>query len=428
MEAWDLQLTVPRTHTLLEAGGDVHTPPITGSVAITGPSSALDSSPDNFPKVNISLVRSVTPRQLDPTVSIPKKSRGSFFKRHHKHSPTSHNYHRTTPTLHSDVETIVQCDLWHSPDEVDSQDEEDRAWMRLNFIVPIPSNIPATAETVLGDVSYAIRATVTSPTAPSMPILIESQPIKILRRVISEPVQYLRQYPGERVSTELYLTPDPQYPDLLGRTKAAYSLQWVARSTITKGERKTEVKYIVVKELKWRVEETVKHITISTDGDLQTNAIATTCKAQHVRHLCDGNQKGHWIASGASRSGDDLIEIPFDIVIPPEVNAANELTLSSYACQHRRKPCECDARERSAIVVDHQLKLEVITGVDTFDQETGKLVDRKPRVKSFNAAFPLSIGEFISGDDLSLSELLADDTLPSYDDAYLMPPNYATAQ
>jgi hypothetical protein len=237
--------------------------------------------------------------------------------------------------------------------------------------------------------------------------------------MVAEPLEYFRQYPGERVVTELCLTPKIQHPDSRIRAKAAYTAQWVARSTIKQGLRKTEVKYVVVKQLRWTVEETVQYITISKGGGEAT----TTCKKKHVRQLCDGVQKGHWIARGGIYEGEDWIEVPFDISIPAEVAPAERIDLSSYRCQHRGTSCQCDAGETTAITVDHQLRLEVITGEDTFDQGTRTLVDRKPRMKSFNAVFRLPIREFVSEDSITL----CDDILPRYEDTYLMPPNYTSA-
>ncbi|KAF7596937.1 hypothetical protein BBP40_011983 [Aspergillus hancockii] len=340
MEAWDLQLTVPSTHILLESYGEVYAPPITGSVVIAVPSSSLEYLADGYLNINISLIRSVTPNTHGVTISkTNKKSHGYLLKRLQKRPPApSRHCSRAAPRAEPEVETVVQCSLWNSPDQVSHQEEGTKTWLRFSFCIPIPSNIPVTAETILGNVSYTIAATVTPPEAISgSKTLRAERGTNILRCMVSESLEYFRQYPGERVTTELCLTPKTLRPGSLTKAKAAYAAQWVARSTIKPGLRQMEVKYVVVKQLRWRIEEVVKHITISKSCDLQ-RAPTTTCE-------------------------------------------------------------------------------------DTLDRVTGKLVDRKPRIKAFNAVFPLPIREFVSGDSI----LLGDNTLPRYEDTYLMPPNYTIA-
>ncbi|BAE59006.1 unnamed protein product [Aspergillus oryzae RIB40] len=180
------------------------------------------------------------------------------------------------------VETLVQYDLCHAPDEIDPKEGEDETWLKFSFYLPIPSNIPPTTETVLGSVSYAITATVAPSTISSTRILKDTQQIKMSRRVVSEPIRHIRQYPGERVLTELSMVPSQLYTDTPEEMKVAYSLEWVAHSTIAKGARDMEVKYVVGKELKWRVEETVKYLSISRGGNPQREAVTTTCKEQRI--------------------------------------------------------------------------------------------------------------------------------------------------
>ncbi|KAE8371737.1 hypothetical protein BDV26DRAFT_117994 [Aspergillus bertholletiae] len=426
MEAWGLQLSVPSTHTLLESCGESYAPPIIGSIAIAVPSASLRSSPEHYPKCDISFTRSVTFKPPEVVIPSNHKSHTFFFKRSQKlKSSKNRNSPSATPPPEPDVETLVQCELWHAPDAIAPHEDEDRTWLKYNFYLPIPSNIPPTTESILGGVSYAITAAVTSSTIPRTRAVKDTQQIKVSRRVVSEPVRHVRQYPGEKILTELSLIPNQSYSDSPAEAKLAHSLEWVAHSTIAPGARDMEVKYVVGKELKWRVEETVKYMAISRGNGPPRGAVTTTCQEQRVRRLCEGKQKGHWIASGSLHGGDHTIEIPFDIHIPPTAQAANGVDLSSYLCHHPDKACDCGPIETAGITVEHHLILEVITGQDTFDEATGRLVDRRPRMKSFNAIFPFSIRNFVSGDSISLSEFYVDDTLPRYDDAYLRPPNYA---
>ncbi|KAF7586300.1 hypothetical protein BBP40_009156, partial [Aspergillus hancockii] len=70
------------------------------------------------------------------------------------------------------------------------------------------------------------------------------------------------------------------------------------------------------------------------------------------------------------------------------------------------------------------LKLDIITGEDTYDRETGSLLARRHLWKSFKAFFPLSVHKLDTREDLSIGLLHDNSALPQYEDEGTMPPSY----
>ncbi|KAI9369828.1 hypothetical protein BJX61DRAFT_125146 [Aspergillus egyptiacus] len=318
-----------------------------------------------------------------------------FGKRSRQSSSTAFPPIQTTRRL-------SQCNLWPVPDDT-TQATDGRASLQYHFALPVPKNTPATTDTPIGTVSYVVEATI--PTHISgMPYRI-SRPIAIHRLTVPEPISYRRKYKGDNALTEICYTP---HLDSSGPQTASYSVQWLAHSTITPGPRPTEVRYRVARELQWRVDEVVQLLTIShTD---RPGAVAG-CHRQHVRRLCTGREKGYWIASGGLRHGRQSIEIPFNLSIPPDATVAGDIPSSSYS-SHHGPTRECSG-ETLAITVTHRLSVEVVIGEDTFDQQTGDLVDRRLRVRSFHGAYPLAVRRFIPEDEISV--IHAVDVLPPYE-------------
>ncbi|KAL4789222.1 hypothetical protein BDV19DRAFT_397221 [Aspergillus venezuelensis] len=351
-----MKLEIPENHTLSSTAEDSYSSPITGSLSL--PTSSLTDTPE----ITIELVQYPI-QPLQSTTSIPK----------------------------THAETLVQCKLWTSPNATNKQ--------RYEFSLPVPSDIPATMQTVLGSVSYAVTATASSSTA----ILRESRTIDILRLRVVEPETrtHIRRYPGDKVVTELRATPVA----LEGKQRrTAYHLEWLARSTITKGLRESEVRYMVARELRWRVDEIVS-LAVLTHGSPR----GKVCQ-QHTRKLCSGRIKGRWIASGGLNEGTDAFLIPFEVEIPTAVESTEASSYPDYA-----------HRDSLAIMAEHRLYVEVITGEDTFHRETGDLVDRKARVKSYEAGFVLPVHRFVPDGEIRIQST---DKLPQYGEKFPVLPCY----
>ncbi|KAL3433630.1 hypothetical protein BDV09DRAFT_205173 [Aspergillus tetrazonus] len=305
-------------------------------------------------------------------------------------------------------QTLAECIIWHSP-YVSSLDLQER---KFSFSLPIPGNIPPTADTVLGTVSYTITAT-------------DSQPIKIRRAAPPEPVWHTRAYPGSPVVTELCIAPCPPETKRTGR-QAQYDIEWQAKSTILDGERESEIKYVVAEEVRWQVDETVKCLSLARQEN-RTNRRKIVGSQERTRQICQGTIAGRWLAGSGrkDRPGEagagGRIEIPFQVRIP---TAIDEIDASSYLGDPEYVHGEeMDEMETLAITVSHRLHLEVVTGEDTFHRETGDLVERRRRVRSYKAVFALPFREVAETD--FLNQLRAATGLPMYEDPHPALPEYS---
>ncbi|KAL2826409.1 hypothetical protein BDW59DRAFT_160933 [Aspergillus cavernicola] len=415
METGHVLLAVPDTHIVLEPSAEGYTSSIAASISITVPSST-SQFPAGYrqPGITVSLVRNVTPKCISLNPRNGEKQ-GLRSKRLWKKESTSiQSPFSSLRSLDTSLETLVQCNIQHSPDEICSVDE-DTTCLKFTFSLPVPDSIPATANTSLGDVSYAIEAKVIPSADLNEQPLHVSQPVRILRSVVPATVSHLRKYPGDKVVTELFMTPTAHHSRSHRKHKASYSVQWLAQSTIMSGVRESEVKYLVANGFKWEVDEVAKFLSISKAGSPEDSETKIICREQHVRQLCTGHGKGRWVASGTINEGSDRIEIPFDISIPTEAMAADDSSASSYFWQDEPS----SGGEILAVTVEHLLTLEVVTGEDTFHRQTGDLVERQCRVKSYKAVFPFSVREYVE-ENFSVT-----DSLPKYGEAYLFPPRYS---
>lgn len=426
MEVQEVQLTTPQTHCIfLGPHDESYSSPLSGSVEINIASSNIDSS--GHPKLSVRLTRTVA-FERRCAATAPRWSSG-FFKCLRRRRVIQA---QLTPirgqSASSSTETITRCDLWHTQHHVEHHQDRGTTNLKFNFGIPVPFDIPPTTETVLGTVSYMITATSTSTIGTTAKA---TRPIQILRRAIpghARTIQHVRTFRGDRVRIILDLTPkESPGPG----NKASYTARLCAKQTITEGPRTAQMRHVVIKELKWRVEETAKALSKPSHPETQD---AIYHKEQCVRQLCHGSMTGRWSATGGrpkTEATDDMIQISFDVSIPTSADAVEVLEMSAIdtkqACLHQG-PCECPSRthtdeEKAAMIASHQLKLDIIAGEDIIDQKTGRLVDRKPLWKSFGAFFPMPVYEFMSSQEIPNAAFPANDTPPIYDDAS-NPPNY----
>ncbi|KAL4949759.1 hypothetical protein BDW69DRAFT_188020 [Aspergillus filifer] len=383
-----MELNIPENHFLFRTAEDSYSPPITGSLYLPA------SSVTDAPEITIELVRYVRPKKKRAPLARSRWHLADSLSKRKSQSIQPVQPATSTPT--AQTETLVRCQLWTSPNVMENEQPK----QRYEFSFPVPCDIPATMQTVLGSVSYAVTATASSSTA----LLRESKTVNILRLVEPETISYIRRYPGDKVVTELRATPMA----LEGKQRrTAYHLEWFARSTITKGLRESEVRYMVARELRWRVDEIVS-LTVLTHG----NQRETICQ-ETVRKLCSGKTKGRSKASGDLNEGSDIIRIPFEVRIPTAVESTD---IARY--QYR------GAMDTVAITAEHRLYLEVITGEDTFLQGTRDLVDRKARTKSYKAAFVLPNQRITPDHSLARACLQLDNELPQYGAALPDLPTY----
>jgi len=426
MEVQELQLTTPNTHCLfLGPQDESYSGPLSGSVEIVIASSNIDSS--GYPKLSVSLTRTVA-FERRCAATAPRRSSGLFKCLRRRKVIQAQLSPIRGKSASSSTETITRCDLWHTQHHVEHHQDRGTTSLIYNFGIPVPFDIPPTTETVLGTVSYMITAASTSTIGT---IATATRPIQILRLALpghARTIQHVRTFRGDRVRIFLDITPkESPGPG----NKASYTARLCAKQTITEGPRTAQMRHVVIKELKWRVEETAKTLSKPSHHETQD---AIYHKEQCVRQLCHGRVTGRWSATAGrpkTEAIDDMIQISFNVNVPRSADAVEVLEMSAIdtkqACLHQR-PCECPARtdtddEEAAIIASHQLKLDIITGEDVIDQETGRLVDRKPLWKSFGAFFPMPVYEFMSSQEIPNAAFPANDVPPMYDDAS-KPPDY----
>jgi hypothetical protein len=281
-------------------------------------------------------------------------------------------------------------------------------WLRFNFHIPLPTDVAASIDTVGGSISYTVEVTV-SPRAggAEQSQFQASRPINIVHCAIPSTIAHLRRYLGDSVTTSLYITPLPTEKGI------SYALSWRARSTVSRGARPSELKYIVAKELHWSIEETVKCLAVKGE--------TTTCLHQYTRRLSEGQLKGRWVAPGGSRDENESIQIPFEVSIPRGIDILDTTSLASDQDYHSALALDSE-EEQLALTVDHRLNLDVVTGEDTFDRGTGDLLDRRYPVKSFKATFPLLVRQHVCEDLSSPAQM--GETPPVYEEPYTAPPGY----
>ncbi|KAB8259050.1 hypothetical protein BDV32DRAFT_150762 [Aspergillus pseudonomiae] len=430
----ELQLDAPSTHHItLLSRNEVYSPQLSGSVLVPISSPRFDQP--ECPDITLTLDQVLTTRTRD-SMAIGKKN-VHLFKRlsRRRLAPNRVNAAHEFRGC-SDVETVMKCILEGSPTVSTADQHGGMRLLRFQFLIPIPASLPGTMKTMVGEVSYTLTATATWPSGTSTST---TRPIQIARCVLPGPgygVSHVRNYHGATLSTELCLTPEVSVDPSAARL--TYSANLVARRTITPGDRPMEMKYVVIKELRWWVEETVRLMTVTTVGGHEDT---TTCEKQCVRQVGRGTQKGRWTASrGLSTTQSNIedtdgeIEIVFGITIPRSAKAVDSLDISSYrvssapvlpnqATSESPRPYMLSTKKR-AITVSHQLKLEIITGEDTHHQKTRSLLDRKRLWKSFKAFYPLLLHEVTTGEDLPEGLLHENPSLPQYEDGSAMPPTY----
>ncbi|KAL4806065.1 hypothetical protein BDV18DRAFT_160134 [Aspergillus unguis] len=311
----EIDLTTPETHSIIESENS-HIP---GSVSIS-----------SLAEITVQLLQYI--------------SQGNEHKK---------RLFRRAPS-HTVQNALVQQTIHHAPDRIDSR-------RTFNFSLPIPGDIPATASTPLGSISYAITATANGS--------VQHSPIKIQRLSLPIPITHTRRYP-DRITTDLTVT-------RRSSQKRTYQLNWLARSTVQ--HTNTSSQYLVAKQLRWRVDETVK--CTGQDG------------LQRTQTLCRGQRTGPWMA----RDKDESIAIPFEICLRKAV--------SDVSLEH--------------LTVEHSLYIEVVTGEDTVHRHTGELIDRRVRDKVYRGVFTLPVTEV--ADSTVLDQVYAVTAPPVYQELDSLP-------
>ncbi|KAJ5314009.1 uncharacterized protein N7443_000893 [Penicillium atrosanguineum] len=331
----------------------------------------------------------------------------------------------------------VTCPLLPFFESQRDDSSREGAVINVPFSILMPANMPASTTTSQGTVSYAILASVIT---PECTIFSTSQTIHLTRQLISDQptVQHVRSYPNSKVIEQISLT---QTLTTDSNPNIHFSMN-VKLRTSAAPERHSEFKCAVIRGLRCRVEEVTKTFTKPTLGSQHIQADCATQREQEqvsVREICNEKQKGHWsiienhfteIQETAQKPS--TVDISFGFTIPKNSKPAQPANLSCYAFDPEhldpdslspelRSRYSSTTNERLAIIVEHRLKLDLITGEDTYSRTSQSLVDRKILGAAVNASFPLTLLRKHEGD---IGDLVLEKTPPRYEEVPMAPPDY----
>ncbi|KAJ5561909.1 hypothetical protein N7535_003628 [Penicillium sp. DV-2018c] len=278
----------------------------------------------------------------------------------------------------------------------------------IPFSIDIPKNIPPTSETPIGSITYAIECTAATQDHGT---ITHRQPVKLGCHKIwidSEKTHKLL-FPASNDIHGMTLTqcPTPRSGPRISFLAIIHT-HWMTAPA----DRPSEVRYLVVRKLKWQAEEVIKIMSkpVNSDGDY------SICERHLVRTLCEGSVKGSWESEPNPERGDDdsskaygegkpAIRIPFGFTIPKRAKVTDDIDLDAYdvepngadysSCFELPRKLSLSSMDAMmlAIVVHHRLKLEFVTGEDVFQRGTGRLVERTRSRTVLCPAVPFSVGE-----------------------------------
>ncbi|KAJ5647604.1 hypothetical protein N7490_003976 [Penicillium lividum] len=306
--------------------------------------------------------------------------------------------------------------------------------IQIPFIIPIPVDIPGSVITELGEITYDIVASVTT---EDETIATTRHPIHLSRQAITdEPtIQHARSYPNSKMVTQITLSQHLK----TSLSDLSFAMSIKLRNPSTPGERASELKCSAIRGIRCRVEEVTKIYNKCDRHNTEGNEAEP--ERVSVREICNGRQKTHWgiIENPAEAQLDDAqrsgsVDVVFGFSIPKSVNHAQRTDLSCYAFNPERLdpvslPLELQeyyvttSREPLVMTVEHRLRLDLLTGEDTFQRGTMILVDRKPIRVALNASFPLLISEC---NGKNTEPVILERHPPRYEEVPTAPPNYDT--
>lgn len=412
-----LQLVCPSEHDIyFNLNGDGYSEPLVGAVVLQRHAINL-----NITQLQINLMQTVRGESNLPATN-PEKN---FLKRIRTPLGKVQRPEASATTSSSIVEQVTLPAL--SVGQIEAS-FRGRDAIPIPFSMSIPVNTPGTTSTSLGNISYSLIVTVTSSQGE---IIITEKSINITRQLIPDRqcIQHVRSFTKSPAITNIALSQTIA-------TDAKSGISVSAKLNLRRGlkARESEFRCAAIRGIHWRVEEVTRLID-QTQNNLQDVPEEFLCKRESIREICSGKQKGYWATRDnplskqpKSEDQDSAVDITIDISIPKNARLAPMIDGSCYASDATDiipMPLELQDRcpashENLAILIEHRLKLEFVTGEDTFDVSSKNLVDRKPLRPTLSAHFPLLVGETFKCD----FEAIAFSNPPRYEEIPLSPPEY----
>ncbi|CEJ54916.1 hypothetical protein PMG11_01202 [Penicillium brasilianum] len=433
--ASQLNLECPSSHDIyFNLKGEAFSQPIFASVLLR---KSTDTDLIGANQVRVSLVRVLSGK----TSPNPVNRGEPFLKQFCRllSSKTSSTLSETAQSCQV-IEELMLCVPTLATESQVGYSPPDGNVYKIPFHMPIKPNIPASAATDLGKISYFLAASVVTTNGN---VLGTSKEMRIIRQLIPDcntDIQHTRKYPNAAVVSQISLT---QQVDATDNSKVSLHTKVSLRTPRSPINRSTEFKCVAIRGIRWRVEEITK-LFIPSEGPLQPEnnncpANQPTENQSTARELCNGFQKGYWGTlqnpivkerHPSESNPDSPIEIKFDIRIPKDVTLTPEVCLSNYTAepipahslppslQRRLSPT---TPESVMLTVEHRLRFNLLTSEDTFDVDNRNLVDRKPLRTVLDVSFPLYLYKVARG---RIEESVREGNPPSYGEVPLSPPDY----
>lgn len=395
----ELQLVCPSEHDVyFNLNGDGFAEPITGTVKLQSQDLNTTATPV---QIQLHLLQTVTAGNT--TQAAEPKEKGFLNKL--RRGPQSPTRKEEAPAVKSSS-ILEEVTISAVPrDYIEN----------FPFSIPIPVNTPGTSATPLGKITYSILATLSTPEGQKC----ASQSIYLARKLIPDrqSMQHTRVQPKSPTIKEVALsqniTTDP-------KSGLSVSVNFTLRRGMTMTQRDSEFKCTTIRAIHWRLEEVTRLIN-QNNNDLHDTPENLICEKESTKEICTGKQKGYWgspqnpLVKRQKSDDDSVVEISLDISLPKHCNLSPAIDGSCYG------PTIISENANYAILVEHRLRLEVITGEDTFDVRTTNLVDRRPLRSTMSTSFPLLVGDYVKED----FEVSAFSNPPQYENDYFsLPPSY----
>jgi hypothetical protein len=283
--------------------------------------------------------------------TIPRNSRGDLEELAHWNAPTS--------------TCVLSLD----------QNSEQRAI--FDFTLRIPGHVPATTNTAIGSVSYALVATA---------IVDEG---RTLQTRVSIPVQrvipcsntawddiFLHCYPDTRLRSKL------KVPAVINPTGPFPVTLLFQRLNV---RRKRTSSRLAIRKCKWRIDEITRIVSISSPELESSEYLDYQEMKRHVRRLAGGNCGKRW-----AQDSDSQIRSDFEIMLPGSVRARCHVPLCSEPLATRQRvisdvadgsqghPRPTLNLRKTAISVSHILVVEFAIIEEIYDNKTGQRVNLDP--------------------------------------------------
>ena len=431
---FNLRLEIPSNHeTYLHwqtekiGGGDQGCRPISGSVVLT---SKAEEGTVELNELKIRLIRVVT-TATEKAVASHEPFVGCLTRWMTSKSSSKQDQHPDSVMKNC---SMIEELTMHVPHlGIDSQvgysPDEGRIY-KIPFHMPVPTNLPPSSKTDLGQVSYFIVASAETASGESA----ASREIALCRKRApeNETIQHARVYPNSKVLTKIIMTQSLAH---VSKSNIPLTTEMFIRQPTKPTVRPNEYKCVAVRGVQWRIEEVSKTFYQPEYGeDGERSPVEDRIS---VKEIAKGFQKGYWktlqspnTIEDPSQYDDFSVEIPFDISLPKVEKAAPEIELSCYDAVFHPvdslplllgQPSSLTAPRQMMLTVEHRLKLDISLTEDTFDVYQHQLVDRKPLRTALNASFPLQIIDRAQG---NMEELLSQGNLPRYEEVSLSPPGY----